>query len=78
MAHRLDKCHPCGRALSLEKHLGCPDPGGEGRLLYGGKLPPARHVTTGREGESRAVADQECVGVAFHDDACCGIADSTG
>ncbi|KQI67902.1 hypothetical protein AN189_12490 [Loktanella sp. 3ANDIMAR09] len=57
MATSLDKRHPRGRALGLEEGLRRSNPGGEGRLLCGGKVPPARQVTTGCEGETRAVAD---------------------
>lgn len=74
MACHLDQRHPRGRALGLEEGLRGSDPRGEGRLLCHGKFPPPCDMTTGCKGETRAVADQDDMGVAFHDCAGSGIA----
>lgn len=78
MAASLDKRHPRGGALGLEEGLRRPDPGGKGRLFCGGKFPPAGDMTTGRKGKTWAMADQDDLGVAFHDGAGGGIAHRAG
>ena len=78
MACRLHHRHPRGCAFGFEEGLRGPDSGGKGRLLGSGKVPPAGHMTTGRKGEPHAVADQDDLGVAFHDGAGGGIAYSAG
>ncbi|MCC1482885.1 hypothetical protein [Roseibaca sp. Y0-43] len=78
MATSLDQRHSRGGALGLEEGLRRPDPGSKGCLICGGKLPPAGDMTTGRKGKTRALADQDDLGVAFHDGAGGGIAQSAG
>jgi len=78
MVASLDQRHSRGGALCLEEGLRRPDPGSKGRVICGGKLPPAGDMTTGRKGKTRAVADQDDLGVAFDDGAGRGIAESAG
>ncbi|KPP88776.1 MAG: hypothetical protein HLUCCA08_18375 [Rhodobacteraceae bacterium HLUCCA08] len=77
MAASLDQRHSRGGARCLEEGLRRPDPGSKGRLICGGKLPPAGGMTTGRKGKTQAMADQDDLGVAFHDGAGGGIAERT-
>ena len=78
MSASLDQRHPSGRALRLEKGLRRSDPGGKGSVFCGVKLPPLCDMTTGSEGETRAVADQDDLGVAFDDGAGGCITESAG
>ena len=78
MAASLDQRHQRVRPLGLEEGLRGSDPSGKGRLLSGGKLPPAGHMTAGRESKACAVADQDNMGVTFYDGAGGGIAYRAG
>ena len=74
----LNQRHPRVRAVRLEKGLRRSDPSRKSRLLCGRKRPPPYNMTTGREGETCAVADQDDFGIAFDDGTSGGIAYCAG
>ena len=78
MAAGLDKRHPRCRARRFQKGLRGADLGGERRLLYGSQLPPPCSMTARSKDKTGAEADQDDLGVSFHDGAGGGIAEDAG
>jgi hypothetical protein len=78
MTVSLNQRHLRFPALRLEKGLRRSNPSRKSRLLCGRKRLPPYNMTTGRESETCAVADQDDFGIAFDDGASGGIAYCAG